>query len=363
MGITVHSHPQKLFSDFDNSDVAAAFDSLRLDKTFDTSNPSTNAENSEDLLTSHSSYSSPYLTSSYSDDSAVPNVATSPEDVDIDQVNLGTKLAYNSLRNANSGSDVSPILPWSLSPIDESLATVSDSEASEGNNDFISLIPEMKDFGEGGGAGNGGYGGGSAGLPPVDVEPSFCPSGPTVNPATTPRPAGVLYWEGNGDHEKDSDKPDCPHFPGNLRVLFCCPRHHDSKIPSIAKHPARQANCFLFDKDNSGCWDPRNRFCGFCLTLNEVLMDAANLYFLPRDRQKPVLKHPAAYTLGPPILRSYPGLSEQPGREIWTGDSVLPGRICPASYLKAHGISPNNRSRPPRRGSSAVESNETEEWN
>lgn len=88
-------------------------------------------------------------------------------------------------------------------------------------------------------------------------------------------------------------------------------------------------------------------------------MDAVSLYFLPRDGQNPVVNPPAAYTLGPPILSTYPGLSNEAGREIWTGDSVLPGRICPASYLKAHGISPNNR---PRRGSASVESNQIGEW-
>lgn len=238
--IVVHSHPQRLFPDFDNSDAA---DRLRLDENFDTSDPSTSSESSEDLLrTSYSSYSPPDLPSSYSDDPAVPNVATSPEDLNI---GLGTNLAYNSLQNANSGSDVSPILLWSLSSIDKSSATVSDLEASEGNNHVISFRPDMKDFGEGGGAGSGGGGGGGEELPPVDVEPSFNPSGPIVNPGPTFRPPGVPYWEGDGDHEEDSDKPDCPHFPGNLRVLFCCPRSSSSKIPPIAKYPARQANCFL----------------------------------------------------------------------------------------------------------------------
>lgn len=252
--IIVHSHPQRLLPDFDNSDAAAAFDRLRLDENFDTSNPSTSSESSEDLLrTSYSSYSPPDLPSSYSDDSAVPNVATSPEDLNI---GLGTNLAYNSLQNANSGSDVSPTLLWSLSSIDKSSATVSDLEASEGNNHVLSLVPEEMDFGVGGGTGSAGGGAGSAGAgagrgwggerpPPVDVEPSFYPSGPIVNPAPTFRPAGVPYWEGDGDHEENSDKPDCPHFPGNLRVLFCCPRPSSSKIPPIAKYPARQANCFL----------------------------------------------------------------------------------------------------------------------
>ena len=82
-------------------------------------------------------------------------------------------------------------------------------------------------------------------------------------------------------------------------------------------------------------------------------MDAVSLYFLRGDGQKPVADPPTAYTLGPPILTSsYPGFSGEPGREIWLGENVLPGRRCSKNYLKAHSINPNNRSRPPRRGGS-----------
>lgn len=234
--ITVHSHPQSLFPGSDNS---AMFDRLRLDKFFDILNPSTGLENSEDLSRT------PYIANSYFDDSAptaAPKVATPPDDLGIDPVSQGsgTDLAYNSLQNASGGSGVSPILPWSLSPIDQSSATTSDSDAPDAN---ISLAPETKDFGVGGGAGSGGGGGGE--LPPVFFIPLAAPQGPILSPGTTSRPAGVPYWERHGPHEEDSDKPDCPHFPGNLRVLFCCPRTSDSKIPPIAKNPTRQANCFL----------------------------------------------------------------------------------------------------------------------
>lgn len=295
---TVHSFPQLLLPD--DFPVAVAFDRSRLDESFDTSNTSPNSDDLSKTL--YSSYIPPdfddYLESSYSDDSAVPNVATSPEISNTaaiwfeksDLVNLGTTLASSSLGDGDGRSDV-PVQPDPSSTID---ASSTDSEASEGNECVLSSAPVKRFYG----GDDGGTGSGGAGRPVCvpKVPPQGATDSPTGGPNTSPpKNEPQVPPRGEDDPHEMQGPPDCTRFMGNLRVPFCCPPTSKDKVPGIANNPTRQANCYLctsslslqirfimsylrnlliepnwpfcpVDKTNPDCFDPRNRFCGYCLT-------------------------------------------------------------------------------------------------
>ncbi|MCJ1467343.1 hypothetical protein MMC07_005967 [Pseudocyphellaria aurata] len=307
---TVDAFPQLLYPD--NVAVTVALD--RPD-TFETISPGSG--HSGDLLKAF------YSSAGTTDFDASMAVPESPENTDtatdwVDKLNLdnlGTNLAYIS-PDAGGKFDV-PIQPSSPSLFDLASTKTSDPEVAG-----VSVMDE-------------GIGGGTVGVPSVGSWFLLAPQAPPQVPPQGSRYKPIVPTEGNpkrppegqnqpwvdnqGRHEDEFEPPDCTHFPGNSRVLFCCKA--GGRVPTVAKADpsTREPNC------------------------NNVLLDAFSPYFYIDDRKsyRPITKPPDHYRLGPPALQSIPNLEDEKGREIWTGENVSRDRKCPKKYLESHGIDDN----------------------